>query len=309
MTSLFFAWLACFTLSSQPASKAAPITAVTFATDGNHVILGSQAGIQILSWPELKEAKHARTELSHVHDLAFSPDGKTLLVAGGAPAEHGTVEIYSWPELKRIDSIKAHKDLTYRVAWSPDGSRWVSASGDGTCRVFAAATRKAETTYEGHSRAVLAVQFLPDGKTIVSAGVDQSLQLWEAESGKQVKNLDNHVAAVNDVAVRTAGKFEGGPMVVSVSEDRTVRLWQPLTGRLVRFARLKTVPRVAAWSPNGTRILVGCNDGRLRVMDSDTLEIVSDQPGLDGRIHALGLHPMSADVIVGGAGFLKLKAE
>ena len=108
MNSLFFALWTSSALACQPATTAPPITAVAFATDGKHVILGSQAGIQILSWPELKKANHAKTDLSHVHDLAFSPDGKTLLVAGGSPAEEGTVEVFSWPELKRIDRSKAH---------------------------------------------------------------------------------------------------------------------------------------------------------------------------------------------------------
>jgi WD40 repeat protein len=290
----------------QPASPAPPITAAAFAKTGNHVVLGSQAGIQVLSWPDLKPGKGPITDLSHVHDLAFSPDGKSLLAAGGAPAELGAVEVLSWPDLKKIDRIKPHKDLVYRVAWSPDGSRWACASADGTCSVFAAASRKRETTYEGHSRAVLAIAFLPDGKSIVSAGVDQTLQVWDAVTGKMLKNLDNHVASVNDVAVRPRFKPDADPMVVSVSEDRTVRLWQPTTGRLIRFARLKAPPRVVAWSPDGARLLVACNDGRVLVMDPDTLEILSNQRGVEGRIHSLAIHPSEHNLLLGGPGFSKL---
>jgi WD40 repeat protein len=211
--------------------------------------------------------------------------------------------------------VEEHKDLVYRVAFSPDGSRWATASADSTCRVFAADTGKLVARFDGHSRPVLALAFFPDGKTIGSVGVDQTLQLWEvpsarpegfAPSGKHVRTLDNHTSAVNDVAVCPTSPANA-PIVASVGEDRTVRLWQPLTGRLMRFTRLESAPRVVAWTAKGDRLLVGCNDGKLRVLDFDTLDVVAEKPGLEGRIHALVPAPKSErEVLLGGAGVVKL---
>jgi WD40 repeat protein len=288
------------------AFAAPPITAAAFSPDGKQVVLGSQDGIEVRSWPELKVTSRLKTELSHVHDLAFSPDGKTLLAAGGSPAKSGAVEVLTWPEGKLVHRVAEHKDLVYRVAFAPDGSCWATASADGTCRVCATDTGKLVARFEGHSRAVLALAFFPDGKTIVSVGVDQTLQLWEAANGKHVRTLDNHTAAVNDVAV-CPGVPANAPLVVaSVGEDRTVRLWQPTTGRLMRFTRLESVPRAVAWSAKGDRLLVGCNDGKLRVLDFDTLDVVEKQ-GLEGRIHTLVPDSKgNREVLLGGAGVVKL---
>lgn len=64
-----------------------PITAAAIAPDGDAVLLGSQSGIELRSWPELAAMGRLPTELTHVHDLRFSPDGRQLLAVGGTPAE------------------------------------------------------------------------------------------------------------------------------------------------------------------------------------------------------------------------------
>lgn len=292
---------ALLVLLSGPATAAPPVTAAAFAPDGKQVLIGSQSGIEVRSWPELTVTGQIKTELAHVHDLAFAPDGRSLLAAGGSPAASGTVEVWSWPDGKLVRRIEEHKDLVYRVAWAADGSRWATASADNICRVHAADTDKMLVKYEGHSRPVLALAFLPDGRTIVSAGVDQSLQVWAADTGKPVRTLDNHVGAVNGVAVRPRTPADAPPVVVSIGDDRTVRLWQPTIGRLVRFTRLPTRPLVVAWSPSGDHVLVGGADGRLRVLDPDTLDVVKEVAGPGGRIHTLVPGPGEGrDVLVGG---------
>jgi len=284
---------------------APPVTAATFAPDGQRLVIGSQAGIEIRSWPELKSLSVVKTELEHVHDLAFSPDGKILLAAGGSPAEEGTVEVIACPEGTLIRRISEHTDLVYRVAWSPDGTQWATAGADGICQVFDQKSGQQLVRYAGHSRAVLAIRYLPDGKSIVSAGVDHTLRIWNNVSGQHLRTLDNHVGTVNDIAIRPmASEDHDGSsvpsIVASASEDRTVRLWQPSIGRLMRFTRLPSIPRVVAWSKQGDRLLVGCNDGHLRILDPETMEIVSDKPVLQGRVHVLITTPTTPDVLVAG---------
>lgn len=295
-------------LFCSTASSAAPITAAAFSPDCEQVVVGSQAGIEVRSWPDLKVTSRLKTDLSHVHDLAFSQDGKVLIAAGGSPAEKGEIEVITWPDGKCIHRITDYKDLVYRVAWSADGSRLAAASADGTARIYSALTGQEVKRFEGHSRPVLAVVFLPDNKTVVSAGVDQTLQVWDAATGKHQRTLDNHTAAINDLALRPKGAEDSPPVVASVSDDRTVRLWQPTSGRLMRFKRLESAPRAVAWARAGDRLLVGCNDGKLRVLDPDTLDVVSEIAGVEGRMNTLIVNPKGErEVLAGGTNVLKLK--
>ncbi len=289
--------------AAQPAprSQRVPfaVTALAVSPDGRNVLTGSQHGITVRSWPQFQELRDLATDLVHIHDLCFSPDGRRLLVSGGDPARHGGVEIVAWPDGGRLAQVTSHDDVVYRGDWSPDGLRCATASGDGTCHILDASTAARLVRYDGHSRAVLAVRYLPDGGTVVSAGVDQTLRVWTDE-GVHLRTLDHHTAAVTGIAVRPSHDHSGPVMVATISDDRTVRLWQPTIGRLVRFVRLTSVPKAVAWSARGDRFMVGCVDGRIRVIDPDTIAVAGDLDGLDDRIQEVAMHPISGQMVVAG---------
>jgi WD40 repeat protein len=276
-----------------------PITAMAWCPDTKFVIVGSQLGVRICNWPELKTVDTLNTELEHVHDLRFSPDGQTLLVAGGSPGEKGEIELWNWQTRSKTRLIAAHNDVVYRVDWSPNGSKWVTGSADGTCQVFMADRIEKTDSYEGHSRSVLSVTFL-NHDVILSAGIDQTIRMWRRQNGVHQRTLDNHVGSVNAIAVSPSGAESGNPMVASISEDRTIRIWQPSLGRLVRFLRLPSVPRCFLWSADGKEIYVGCNDGLIRVIDVESMAMNREFDGGIGRIHELLLGPDTVSILVGG---------
>lgn len=278
-----------------------PVTAAALVGDERQVLLGSQAGLEQFALPDLAPLRRFDSKLAHIHDLALSPDGESLLVAGGVPGERGIVEVWSWPEATLRRTVPAHDDLVYRIGWSQDGQRFATASADGRCRVFAAESGELQSTYEGHSRAVLAVAFLADGDTLVSAGADQTIQLWRRDTAVRLRTLDNHVGTVNQVAVKPSVAAEERPVLASVSEDRTVRLWQPTIGRLVRFVRLASIPRTVVWSSDASRLYVGDNDGHVRTIDPDTMQIMSDEALLEGRVHELLVGAKSPLILAAGA--------
>ena len=89
-------------------------------------------------------------------------------------------------------------------------------------------------------------------------------------------------------------------MVASAAGDRSVRFWQPTIGRMVRYARLVAEPLDIAWLNDGSRVVVVCDDGRLRVIDSETVEVTLDIPAVAGWAYSLAVHPTDGSVVVGG---------
>ncbi len=286
-------------VSSSPAADSAepPITSIAFTPDGHSVVVGSQAGLAVHDWPDLNLQKQVDTKLVNVHDLAFSPNGEWLAVAGGPPSEEGLVEVFAWPSGESSFTLEGHDDSVLAVDWKDDHSL-ATASLDHEVVLWNVATGEQLQRLKGHSRGVTSVCFLPGQPLLVSGGIDQNLRVWNLESAEVIRTLNNHTKEVNDLACRPVS--QGLPMIASVSNDRTVRLWQPTIGRMVRFAQLNSPLLAVAWLPDGSLVAVASADGHVRLIDPDTVAVIADFVAFDGWAYSLAAHPSDGSLLVGG---------
>ena len=297
-----------------------PVTALAFTSDGNFLVAGSQAGVLCYAWPDLTHPRAVETHVANVQDLAFSPDQCFLAIAGGQPAESGLCEIIAWPEGHTVRTLEDHQDLVSSVTWARSSNTIATASMD-TKVVITTLQRAVRTSQNetpptssasltvqsqhrllGHSKGVLAVRFLPNAPLVLTAGIDQSIRVWQwaPPEPRLLRTLENHTEAVYALALRPT-QDDALPIVTSIGDDRTVRLWQPTIGRMMRFARLDdVVPLSAQWQPDGSQIIVGCSDGHVRSIDPDTTEVVTDTPVQSGWCYSLAIHPQTGVIVVGG---------
>ncbi len=285
----------------------APVTAVAVAPDGNSILVGSQVGVQILGWPNLNALCELDTDLGHVHDLQFSPDGNSLLAAGGTPAESGIVERWDWPAATLRWRSTLQDDVVYRVAWLPEGRQFAVACGTSHCAVCAAESGQPEVWFSGHSRPVLAIESLSD-HAIVSAGVDQSIRVWNRDDATLVRTLDNHVGTVSGIRFDPLAHPDSDRRMITIGHDRTVRLWNPSVGRMIRFQRIPGQATCVDWTPDATTILVGSTAGDLYILEASDLQIRKVVAGEVGAIHALAIAPDPATVLLGGERGLRVLA-
>ena len=305
--------LALLVLAAPVGAVDPPITALAVTPGGATILAGSQRGVWQLRLPTLKPLGKLRKPLVTVNAIRFSSCGGYLLVAGGRPGEEGEVQLYRWPSMAMLQKFAAGEDLVLDVVWSGrqpaegdslEGRQIISVGMDKKLRVFDADSGEQVLVREGHSRGLTAVVQLPGGQGLVTAGLDQSLRFWSDEgraSGKLevVRALDNHRGPVLDLALRP--KREGAlPMVLSVSEDATVRFWQPTIGRMVRFASVPARPLQCGWLPGGHYAVVIGTDGRVRVIDPETVEVSWEAPAIDGWAYSLAVIPGGRQLVVGG---------
>jgi len=280
-----------------------PITATAFSPSGTDLLLGSQAGLKVFAWPngETPIGKALDTEIEHIHHITFSPDGGTMLATGGSPARHGSVELWNWPQRSLRVRASIGDDVIYQAVWVPDSSKFVTASADGRCRIIDASSGNESLVYEDHSRAVLGIDLIAADANAVSVGVDQTLRLWNTATGQHLRTLDNHLDTIHGV-IALKNIASPHPIVVTFGEDNTVRLWQPTIGRMMRFIKLSSTPLCGAASRDGKQLYVGCQDGNVKAIATETMTLIADRPTKLDAIFGIEITPNNKQVFVSGIG-------
>lgn len=303
VASLAFTAVLFLTLAPR-ASGEPPVTALAVSPDGSVVLSGSQAGLRVHAFPGLEVSRRIKTQLVEICSVRFSPDGRRVAIAGGIPAEGGMVEIRSWPSLELQRRIEAHADTIQAISWR-DREVFATASLDRTSLLWDRSKEKPIREIIGHSKGLTAATFLGSAGPLMTGSIDQNLRIWDATSGRLIRTLNNHTGPIHSIAIRPATGEVGASvrtMVATVGEDRTVRFWQPTIGRLVRFSRLDAVPMDAAWSIDGSRLTVVCDDGSVRVINPETAKEERTLGSLKGWGYKITRHPTEGQFIAGGHG-------
>ena len=153
------------------------------------------------------------------------------------------------PELVR--TLAGHTNCITGVAITPDGHLAISASEDGTLKVWELENGKCLRTLEGHTGGVESVAITPDGHRAVSPSSDRTLKIWDLDSGQCRRTLEGHMDHVQDVVVTPDGR-----RAVSASGDETLKLWDSRkramfahVGRPYDDCQLRSSRR-RGWSPS-----------------------------------------------------------
>ena len=86
--------------------------------------------------------------------------------------------------------ILSHEKTVTSASFSPDGTRVVTASEDGTARIWETASGQPVGTPLRHEKTVTSASFSPDGTRVVTASADGTARIWETASGQPVGTPD-----------------------------------------------------------------------------------------------------------------------
>ncbi|GHO77046.1 hypothetical protein KSD_48170 [Ktedonobacter sp. SOSP1-85] len=176
---------------------------------------------------------------------------------------------HSWPRIGSsalLRTLRGHTSFVKGCAISPDGTWIVSASDDGTLKVWDAVTGAERYTLYGHTGPVNECAISPDGTWIVSASDDETLKVWDAVTGAERYTLHGHTSPVKGCAISPDGTW-----IVSASDDETLKVWDALTGaERHTFNGHTDEVNECAISPDGTWIVSASDDKTLKVWDALT---------------------------------------
>jgi WD40 repeat protein len=176
--------------------------------------------------------------------------------------------------------LRGHTKAVTGAAFSPDGLRIASASGDGSVKVWDAATGLLRLTLLGHPGGVLDVAFSPDGKQLASAGRDGTVKVWDSTTGRLERTLHGPSGAVTGVAFTP----DGGRLV-SVSQGVVtekgqfvagggIRAWDLASGREVLLVQGRAFQTMAL-GPEGRLLAAGTY-----VLDPETHRVAGTELGV-----------------------------
>jgi WD40 repeat protein len=288
-----------------PAGPLTPVAAIAFNPDGRLLAVGAYGQVTIWDLKTVTPAKVLTNVLGAVNDLKFSPDGKTLAVAGGQPSARGDLRLFHVADWSLASTLGGHADVVSCVSFSPDGARLASASFDKTVRVWDLTTRQPVLTLTGHTDFVYGVAWDPKNQWIASASKDRTVKVVDAKTGQTrltLSGMEQDVLAVaasadgtevissgydsrlfwwnattgertrrmsgHDLAVHEICVSHDGKMVASAGADKAVRLWNGANGQGVKTIPVGSLTYAVALSPDNKRVAAGSFDGAARVFDT-----------------------------------------
>lgn len=143
---------------------------------------------------------------------------------------------------------------------------------------------------------VNALAFSPDGSLLLTANQDTSVRLYSLADGEQVSESYEHFSFVKGAAFAESFAITSGwdhTMIVWDTSDETLAVRSQITGYDAVIEHL-------AISPDGTRIAFGVGDGRVRVADAATGDVLFELPVGALRVTAVAYSPDGSQITVAG---------
>ncbi|HYO67771.1 MAG TPA: pentapeptide repeat-containing protein [Archangium sp.] len=256
--------------------KGGPVLGLDASPDGARLATASWAGPVQLWDMESGKPLMVLSDIEHLNQLAFSPDGQRLAGAGTNNTEVWDV---STTQPRRLFGLTGHAGPVVGIVFSPDGGLIATASMDRTVQLWDGRTGANVLVLKEHSQSQAAyrVAFSPDGSLLASAGEDSTVHLWSIPSGKPLVSLKARGNTVRCIAFSP----DGNQLLTGLDDD-TAQVWTVREGRYVSVLHGHNGPVTGvSFSPDGHHAMTASLDGTARLWDTATWRHIATFVWLD----------------------------
>ncbi|XP_066556183.1 jouberin [Amia ocellicauda] len=211
--------------------------------------------------------------------LRFSHDGR-MLATSCADRDGYPIIVYEISSGKVLGAFNGHLCIVYDLCWSRDDKNLLSASSDGTVRIWNVETLQglAEKVLP-HPAFIYTARYHPSAQyLVVTGGYDCVIRVWDVNvkdiNGQLLQEFEGHKSFINTLCFDVEGlrMFSGDSSgliimwnVVAGSDQHPTQQWcieKEIEGDL------KGIPvNHLEIHPNGRRLLIHAKDSLVRVMD------------------------------------------
>lgn len=239
------------------------VTALRVSPDGQTVLSGARDG-EVRIWRLPAPAQVLGEHRALVNAVAISQSGRRVAAGDGVGAIalwRARATAAGEPEFAHERDLLGHTDVIHHLAFAPGDEALVSASADGTARLWPLEGAQLEpSVLTEHEGTVWFADFSPTGDRLVTAGDDGTARVWNWRSGRAL-TLSGHGQAVVHALFSPDGQY-----VATASWDHSARVFDSANGRSVATLEGHTdVLTRVAWSPDGARVATASWDRSARV--------------------------------------------
>jgi len=248
-----------------------------------------------LMHPQVPDRTAWHSTISRVKDARILPllPLCSLILMTGCGAPHGAPRPNPPPL-----TLEGHNDRVSSLCFSPDGTHLVSASADGTIRIWETTkwTGKLVNRDNEQIPGALTTAYSPDGSLIAAGRKDGVIKLYRA-SGKEMTTYHTDGGGVRCLAFSPRER-----LLAAGNEDGTVSLRNLQTDELVRtLSAHKGAVWCVRFTADGNSIATGGCDQTVRLWETATGAKLRTLDGLTGLIRSIAYSPDDRVLAVGGS--------
>ncbi|PSB26485.1 NB-ARC domain-containing protein [Stenomitos frigidus] len=204
--------------------------------------------------------------------LAVSPTGDRVALGN----ENGTVQMWQVSTQQPLLTLPAHTAHVFGLNFTQDGRTLVTGSHDHTIKFWDMTTGNCLQTWQGKGP-VWAQAFSPDGLILANSvgDADRAIHLWHWQTGQRLKTLIGHTGQATTLAFvphsTDTAEGTGHPLLISGSQDHTLRLWDLEQGVCLRTLTGHTgMVWTVSVHPQGDRFASASFDQSIKIWDLAT---------------------------------------
>lgn len=191
---------------------------------GNEIFVGTGDGVLVVvDSDERSVKKHIKLSSKSIRVMALAPTKRQLALG---LSDHSIKILDLANDFQPVANLAGHTNSVFALSYSPDEQNLVSGARDAHLKFWESENYTHTENIVAHMYAINFLSFKEDGKYLVTCSMDKSIKVWDAVNHKLLKVIDKarnagHGTSINKVLWST---YSGE--VVSISDDRTISIWQ-----------------------------------------------------------------------------------